>query len=351
MCLVCYQLITELAQWDAAYVNDLPDAAFAVIEPDYVMGRTRNKNARHLPHHSVGVKNGRNSKDLIDQLHLENALTRIELIVPVTSSISRDELIKRAKSHLIDHAADLDISKPKEVKKETKDLVFKPSNVLIESLSERGFNINSAGMITERIDGTLLSVDSSNIHSDEFQARLAERQENQRSVDYFKPKPEDYITAEYRALSKSILRRRFLDFTKGNVLKKSAKMLTGATFFPDHNAITGNYIGKVEKSYWDENSNLPGMNAKAKIDIFADPKITRGILGEILNRVSVNVWFQWEKSHDLDDYEFMKLLGSKLDDDMVRFIVTQIEGYGEMSLVWFGADPTAKQIGKVKVGS
>jgi len=352
MCLTCYKGIVGLAQWDADYVNNLPDEAFAVIEPDYVMGRNKNKNARHLPHHEVGVNNGRNSHDLVDKPHLQSALKIIELIEPVTASIGKDQLVRRAKSHLMDHAGDLKVDEAKEDNKDSKqNLVYKPSSTLIASLSERGFNIDTAGKITSRIDGTLLSVDSKNIQADSFQQRLAERQDEAINAEYFKPKPEDFITAEYRALSKHLLPRRFLDFTKSNVLKNSAKMLQGVTFYSDHIVNVENWLGNVKESYWDEDSKLPGINAKVLIDAYANPKITRGILAEALSRVSVGVWFAWEKSHDLDDEEFINLLGSNLDDEIVRFIITKIEGYGEMSLVWYGADPTAKQRGNVKIGN
>ena len=350
MCRACWEGILELSKWDTAYVNSLPDAAFAVIEPDYVRGKTKNKNARHLPHHAQGVKNSRDPNDHINNLHLSNALARVVLIEPVTQSISKDELVKRAKSHLEDHAKDLKIG-DSEKKKEKQGLIYQPSNSLVESLSERGFNISANGMITERIEGSLLSVDASNIHSEDFQARLAEREEAKISAIDFQPKPEDFITAEYRALSKSLLPKRFLDFTKGNVLKNSVKLLKGVTFYPNHCAMVEEWLGRVEDTWWDEDSKLQGINTRVKIDAFANPKITRGILAEMLNRVSVNLWFKWEKSHDLDDYEFIKLLGSKLEDETVRIIVTLIEGFGEMSLVWYGADPDAKQRGKVKVGT
>jgi hypothetical protein len=42
------------AKWDRKYINDLPNAAFAVIESGYKEGG--NKNARFLPHHSKNVK-------------------------------------------------------------------------------------------------------------------------------------------------------------------------------------------------------------------------------------------------------------------------------------------------------
>ena len=41
-------------KWNRKYINDLPSAAFAVVEKGYSEGK--NKGARHLPHHNKGVK-------------------------------------------------------------------------------------------------------------------------------------------------------------------------------------------------------------------------------------------------------------------------------------------------------
>jgi hypothetical protein len=42
------------AKWDTRYVNDLPNAAFAVVEKGYKEGDS--KGQRHLPHHNKDVK-------------------------------------------------------------------------------------------------------------------------------------------------------------------------------------------------------------------------------------------------------------------------------------------------------
>lgn len=86
-------MFPELAEWTRAYINDLPDGCFAVIEPDYKSGKTDNKNARHLPYKD---ENGD-----IDEAHLRNALARMNQIVPVTGSISAEELRSKAKSVLV----------------------------------------------------------------------------------------------------------------------------------------------------------------------------------------------------------------------------------------------------------
>jgi len=81
------------AKWTRAYINDLPDSSFAVIEPAYKSGKTDNKNARHLPHKD---ENGK-----IDLPHLRAALARMNQIVPVTDSITADALRAQAKRVLV----------------------------------------------------------------------------------------------------------------------------------------------------------------------------------------------------------------------------------------------------------
>lgn len=80
-------------EWDTAYINDLPDSAFAVIEPAYKQGKTKDKRARHLPYKDANGK--------VDLPHLRNALARMNQIKPVTDSISADELRAQARRVLI----------------------------------------------------------------------------------------------------------------------------------------------------------------------------------------------------------------------------------------------------------
>lgn len=81
-------LVEMLREWDTAYINDLPDSSFAVIETDYKEGKIDNKQARHLPYKD---KNGS-----IDLPHLRNALARVNQIKPVGTIDAQADLIKRA---------------------------------------------------------------------------------------------------------------------------------------------------------------------------------------------------------------------------------------------------------------
>jgi len=102
-----YELLQdELARWTRAYINSLPNASFAVIEPAYTRGETENKNARHLPHHNE--RGGGTSNENLDLPHLRNAMARMNQIKPVTDSISTEELRSKASSHLENHRSALE---------------------------------------------------------------------------------------------------------------------------------------------------------------------------------------------------------------------------------------------------
>jgi hypothetical protein len=95
-----------MAEWTRAFINDLPDSSFAVIEPAYQRGETDDKNARHLPHH--GPEGGGTKNINLDLPHLRNAFARVNQIKPVTDSISTEELRSKALAHLEAHKSALE---------------------------------------------------------------------------------------------------------------------------------------------------------------------------------------------------------------------------------------------------
>jgi len=86
------EIDASLAAWTSAYINDLPNSSFAVIEGCYTSGETDNKNARHLPYKD---KDGK-----VDLAHLRNALARLNQIKPVCSGSNKSSLISKAKGVL-----------------------------------------------------------------------------------------------------------------------------------------------------------------------------------------------------------------------------------------------------------
>lgn len=86
-------LVSSFAKWDTAYINSLPNSAFAVVEKDYLEGRIKDKRARHLPY--------KDKEGKIDLPHLRNALARMNQIKPVGESETAEELRERARKVLI----------------------------------------------------------------------------------------------------------------------------------------------------------------------------------------------------------------------------------------------------------
>jgi len=99
------KMIEDKAEWTTAFINKLPDAAFAYIEPGGKkdeQGKTVPRRLRHFPHHNGSVKVGTDNKS-VDLPHLRNALARAP----------QSPFGPKAISHLKRHASALGVGKPK----------------------------------------------------------------------------------------------------------------------------------------------------------------------------------------------------------------------------------------------
>lgn len=93
----------EGAKWTRAFINNLPDAAFAVIEPGGKKdadGKTVPRRLRHLPHHNGSVKSPTENTS-VDPAHLRNALARAPQMKIA------ENLRRRAIAHLEAHAREV----------------------------------------------------------------------------------------------------------------------------------------------------------------------------------------------------------------------------------------------------
>ncbi len=113
----------QFTRWTDAYINGLPDAAFAVIENP----EDKTAKARHLPHHKAAVSDPGDS-DTVDKSHLTNALARLE-----TFDISEDAKAT-ARTHLEAHAKALGVEIPakQEVNKMTDKEKFEAEKKKLE---------------------------------------------------------------------------------------------------------------------------------------------------------------------------------------------------------------------------
>lgn len=179
--------------------------------------------------------------------------------------------------------------------------------------------------------------------------RLAEESGSLISLPDASTKEDEFVLATFRALSATILADRPIDFTNQKILRDATPKLIGQTVFKDHNTSVNNWVGRVDASYWDEATpDIPvGINAILKLDAIKDPMTVRGVLQGAIHSASVTVSFEWKPSHPklMDAGSFFDHLGEEIDGELVRIIVTMIDKFWEISLVWQGADEFAKQIG------
>jgi len=163
------------------------------------------------------------------------------------------------------------------------------------------------------------------------------------------PQDQDFIYANFRALSKSYIPLIYTDFSKDDVLQQSVPLLKGQTVYPDHLHRVEAWLGVVTDSVWDETlrPDAPGINTTWKIDALANPKIARGLMMRppALHSSSVYVVYSYEMSHpDMKPYQFWDMIGEEVDGRIVCLVANQILAYYEHSLVWQGADSSSKSI-------
>lgn len=177
---------------------------------------------------------------------------------------------------------------------------------------------------------------------------------NYRAAADVLPKAEDYITVDFRAISKTVVPGHWIDWSKGNVLKQSVPKLLNQTVYPNHDFFDiNNWLGAVSAVEWDEKGEqaegVPGINATYKIDALMNPRVARGLLMKppAIHSTSMTVLFKYEYSHPEiaaeNRWRFFELLGEEVEGEIVRLVVTEILEYWEASLVFQGADRLAKK--------
>lgn len=128
------QSILQEAEWTTEYINSLEDECFAVIEPAYFFNDKYkdDKRLRHLPHHNIGTTDGdpvsnlfltknpkylnldEHSLERLDMDKFKEAHAKANQLVPVTDSISTEDLRRIASLHLSHHDKQLQDKEQKE---------------------------------------------------------------------------------------------------------------------------------------------------------------------------------------------------------------------------------------------
>lgn len=166
-------------------------------------------------------------------------------------------------------------------------------------------------------------------------------------ADVFPNEQTDYVYPKFRALSATVIPGYFIDFSVGSVLKDSMPLLAEQTLYCDHIYWrTREWVGVVNQVAWDDKADkagAPGINTEMKVDWRKAPDIARGLLMRppAVRAVSATVDFEWDASHPdlLEKRIFYQSLGENIDGQIVRFVVTKITDYYEVSFVYKGANP------------
>lgn len=176
------------------------------------------------------------------------------------------------------------------------------------------------------------------------------------TAEDLKPAEGDFIEPIFRALSEVIVHKNWnpIDFSEGDILRKSQNLLVGQTINADHETALGNAMGAIkdvewQASYKDGAIQVPaGINARLKIDGKSNPRIARGIMMDppSIHSTSVTVSFLWKKSHpEMSEEAFFRGLATyDKDGQLIRRIATKVNAYREISLVGHGADPFAQKV-------
>jgi hypothetical protein len=163
--------------------------------------------------------------------------------------------------------------------------------------------------------------------------------------------PEHIIAKEYRTLSAAVLWHGPIpiDFSDAEVLKAAAPLVEGQPLFKDHIYLTDYNIGTIHSSKFDESTKPSGINSNFWIDNRLDEKTAIRVQEGYLKCCSVTVRYRWKKSHEkMSDKEFFQKLGQTHSGHLVRLIVTKILEIPEVSVVWLGADRTARALSETQ---
>lgn len=138
------------------------------------------------------------------------------------------------------------------------------------------------------------------------------------------------------------------------VLKSAVKLLDSKPAYLEHHDYANAVIGTVKNPVWQDSYALPngvivppGINAMFKLNKNLKPEIVAHLNDpdSPLRHCSVGVYFKWEASHDFENkYDFYDKLGTVVDGEEVRRVVTEILFFDESSLVHSPADKFASRL-------
>ena len=159
----------DKAAWTTAYINNLPDAAFAYIAPGGELddeGKTVPRTLRYLPHHNETVKDP-DDNESVDIPHLRNALARVD------QAALDEEAKKQAKDHLMKHAQVL--LEAYKMTKEQKAAALQAFTEVKTLIDEEMLNVELASEVTEKEQSGAGDIAGNMKHIAELLSGIAEK--------------------------------------------------------------------------------------------------------------------------------------------------------------------------------
>jgi hypothetical protein len=160
--------------------------------------------------------------------------------------------------------------------------------------------------------------------------------------------PEGFITKDFRGLSETLVWNYWglFDYGVPGVLKKSVELFPDKlSLFKDHWWSVDSIIGYTTNFRYSEIKNgLSGIDSTLCVDSQVDSKIARNVETGAANRCSYTLLEAIEQSHKMSFDDFYDAMGIEVEGEIVRWLVTEIIEWLELSLVWYGADSSAKAL-------
>jgi len=164
------------------------------------------------------------------------------------------------------------------------------------------------------------------------------------------PQPDDFIEVKFRVLSASLSKPEMsgmvLDFTQPGLLEAAAAKLVGVPVRCNHWSYdVKSFYGVATAAEYDaagtETDGVAGLNATLSVSKVLGPELTYGLLmtPPAIGAISAGLLINFEYSHpQLEKYLFWELMGTEVEGQIVRLIVTEIVKFREVSFVDDGAD-------------
>lgn len=204
------------AEWDTAFINDLPDAAFAIILPGGEKddeGKTTPRALRKLPHHNASVKNATENES-VDKPHLRNALARL----PQTNLTTEQK--RKALSHLQAHARALEIGEAAEM---TENQIEKEEKQMEDKMKQLQQELDNLKKEKEALEAKFTDTEKA---KEELEAKHEEIKKAKTELEKAKKEAETKL-AEQQAKVKAEHIKNFIAEQKkaGKILPKFEKEL------------------------------------------------------------------------------------------------------------------------------